>query len=425
VAVFVATHLLVALLGSLLLGERRVAHLAAVWLWSPGRTLLWGLLVFTVVITLISVAGSGSEGIATAAGIVGGLVLLAALAVGLPALALVLGRRLRPALGWRSAVSLGALVLAVASVVPLLGLVLSLLLWCAVCGLALRGLAYGRAAAKVNASGSPGDVLSYYSLGLEEGRLDESYFPLERARTRELIDRHLPSPPGVVLDVGGAAGAYAFWLAERGYAVHLVDPVPLHIQQAERAAQTKTAGRLASTQVGDARKLEFADASADAVLLLGPLYHLTERGERQAALEEARRVLRPGGWLVAAAISRFASLLDGLRGFVFEDEAFLRIVEQDLADGQHRNDTDNPLYFTTAFFHHPGELSAEVREVGFTLTGLFAVEGPGAFLPEFQRRWKDPRDRERLLELLRRVEREPALLGASPHLLAVGQKPRN
>ena len=93
------------------------------------------------------------------------------------------------------------------------------------------------------------------------------------------------------------------------------------------------------------------------------------------------------------------------------------------ADGQHRNDTDNPLYFTTAFFHHPGELSAEVREAGFTLTGLFAVEGPGAFVPEFQRRWKDPRDRERLLELLRRVEREPALLGASPHLLAVGQKP--
>jgi ubiquinone/menaquinone biosynthesis C-methylase UbiE len=423
VAVFVGAHLLVALLGSLLLGERRVAHLASVWLWSPGPTLLWGLLVFTVVITLIWVAGSGSDGIATAAGIVGGLVLLAALAVGLPALALALGRRLRPGLGWRSTVSVGALVLAVASVVPLLGLVVSLLLWCAVCGLTVRGLAYGRAAAEANASGSPGDVLSYYSFGLEAGRLDEAYFPLERARTRELIERHLPPPPGVVLDVGGAAGAYAFGLAERGYEVHLVDPVPLHIEQAEQAAQTKTAGGLASTRVGDARKLEFADDSADAVLLLGPLYHLTERGERQAALQEARRVLRPGGWLFAAAISRFASLLDGLRGFVFEDEAFLRIVEQDLVDGQHRNDTDNPLYFTTAFFHHPDELSAEVREAGFTLAGLFAVEGPAAFVPEFQRRWKDPRNREKLLELLRLVDREPALLGASPHLLAVGQKP--
>lgn len=265
------------------------------------------------------------------------------------------------------------------------------------------------------------EILSYDSLGLEKDRLDEAYFPLERARTRELILRHLPPPPGVVLDVGGAAGAYSFWLAERGYEVHLVDPVSLHIDQAQQASRSHETSRLGSARVGDARKLDFPDASADAVLLLGPLYHLTEGEERRAALEEARRVLRPGGWLFAAAISRFASLLEGLRGLVFEDEAFARIVERDLTDGQHRNDTDNPLYFTTAFFHHPGELSAEVREAGFGLRGLYAVEGPGAFVPEFQRRWEDPQSRERLLELLRRVEREPALLGASPHLLAVGQ----
>jgi len=268
------------------------------------------------------------------------------------------------------------------------------------------------------------EILRYYALGLERDRLDEDYCPLERARTRELILRHLPPPPGVILDVGGAAGAYAFWLAERGDEVHLVDPVPLHVEQAEKASRSRETGRLASARVGDARRLDFADASADAVLLLGPLYHLTERDERRAALGEARRVLRPGGWLFAAAISRFASLLDGLRGLAFEDDAFARIVERDLTDGQHRNDTNNALYFTTAFFHHPGELSAEVREAGFDLDGIFAVEGPGAFVPGFQRRWKDPRQREQLLELLRRVEREPALLGASPHLLAVGQRTR-
>jgi ubiquinone/menaquinone biosynthesis C-methylase UbiE len=267
------------------------------------------------------------------------------------------------------------------------------------------------------------DVLRYYALGLEKGRLDEAYFPLERARTQELILRHLPPAPGVVLDVGGAAGAYAFWLAERGYEVHLVDPSSLHVEQAEERSRARGAGRLASARVGDARRLDFPDASANAVLLLGPLYHLTERDDRRTALDEARRVLQPGGWLFAAAISRYASLLDGLRGPVFEDDAFARIVEADLADGQHRNDTGNPLYFTTAFFHHPEELSAEVREAGFTLAGLYAVEGPGAFVPGFANRWDEPKSRERLLELLRRVEREPALLGASPHLLAVGQKP--
>ena len=268
----------------------------------------------------------------------------------------------------------------------------------------------------------PAEVLGYYALGGERERLEEAYFPLERARTQELVTRHLPSPPGVVLDVGGAAGAYAFWLAERGYDVHLVDPVPLHVEQAEEASRSRADGRLASARVGDARRLEFADEAADAVLLLGPLYHLTERGDRLAALTEARRALKPGGLVFAAGISRFASLLDGLRGTVFERDAFARIVERDLADGQHRNETGIAAFFTTAFFHEPGELGAEVREAGLELAGLFAVEGPGALLPDFRERWDDPASRARLLDLVRRVEREPALLGVSPHLLAVGRR---
>jgi len=187
------------------------------------------------------------------------------------------------------------------------------------------------------------------------------------------------------------------------------------------ASRAHAAGRLASTRVGDARRLEFEDDAAGAVLMLGPLYHLTGAEDRRAALLEARRVLAPGGWLFAAAISRFASLLDGLRGAVFEHEAFARIVERDLACGQHRNDTGRAEFFTTAFFHHPDELAAEVRDAGFSLAGLFAVEGPGAFLPAFRARWEDEGDRERLLGLLRRVEREPTLIGVSPHLLAVGR----
>ena len=266
------------------------------------------------------------------------------------------------------------------------------------------------------------EVLGYYARGGESSRLEEAYFPLERARTEELLRRHLPPPPGVVLDVGGAAGAYALWLADAGYEVHLVDPVPLHVSQAEEASRSRSGGRLASARLGDARRLDFPDAGADAVLLLGPLYHLTDRPDRLAALSEASRVLRPGGLVFAGAISRFASLLDGLRGAVFEHDAFAAIVEQDLEDGQHRNDTGAADFFTTAFFHLPGELEAEVREAGFAVAGVFAVEGPGAFVPEFAKRWADPAARARLLDLVRRVEREPALLGASPHLLAVGRR---
>lgn len=266
------------------------------------------------------------------------------------------------------------------------------------------------------------ELQAYYALGLEQGRLEHDYFPLERARTRELLLRHLAPPPGVILDVGGGAGAHALWLADAGYEVHLLDAVPLHVEQATAASNARTAGRLASARVGDARSLPFADAGADAVLMLGPLYHLTERGDRLRALAEAQRVLRPGGFAFAAAISRFASLVDGLRGPLFEDPAFARIVERDLRDGQHRNPTDNARYFTTAYFHHPAELAEEVAAAGFALVDLLAIEGPAAQMPDFARRWADPESRERLLSLLRGVENEPSLLGASPHLLAVARR---
>ena len=75
-------------------------------------------------------------------------------------------------------------------------------------------------------------ILSYYAAGLERDRLFEGRSQLERVRTQELLARHLPPPPAVILDVGGGPGVYARWLASQGYEVHLVDPVPLHVEQA-------------------------------------------------------------------------------------------------------------------------------------------------------------------------------------------------
>ena len=184
-------------------------------------------------------------------------------------------------------------------------------------------------------------ILGYYAKGLEQDRLFEGRCQLERVRTQELLTRHLPPPPAVVLDVGGGPGVYARWLANQGYEVHLIDPVPLHVEQ---AAATPERGDqpLASARVGDARRVEQPTMSVDAVLLMGPLYHLTERADRLQALREARRVVRPGGWLFAVGISRFTSLLDGLSAGFLDDPAFARIVEQDLRNGQHRNPGNQP-----------------------------------------------------------------------------------
>ena len=154
-------------------------------------------------------------------------------------------------------------------------------------------------------------ITDYYDRSPEEARLEQGPFQLEQARTRELIQRFAPPPPGTVVDAGGAAGAYALWLVEAGYEVHLVDAVPRLVAEARR--RSAAAGLpLASCRVGDARALEMPDETADVVLLLGPLYHLTDAADRSRAVSEAARVLKRGGWLFAAAISRWASALDGL-----------------------------------------------------------------------------------------------------------------
>jgi ubiquinone/menaquinone biosynthesis C-methylase UbiE len=267
-----------------------------------------------------------------------------------------------------------------------------------------------------------GAIVSHYASGYEAARLDSGSGKLERERSHELILRFLPPPPATILDVGGGAGAHACWLARQGYPVHLIDVVPLHVELAKRASISQPEAPLASAVVGDARSLEWENDKADGLLLCGPLYHLTGRGDRLRALSEAYRVLKKGGTLVAAGISRFASTLDGLRGGFLADPTFRGIVEQDLQNGQHRNPTGKPEYFMDTFFHHPGELRDEVAEAGFEAVEVYGVEGPGWLLHDFDAWWGDEKLQQCLLHLARRLETEPSLLGISAHLLAVGRK---
>lgn len=267
------------------------------------------------------------------------------------------------------------------------------------------------------------EIHRFYDRFDEEKRLLTGFGQLERVRTQDILERHLPPAPAVILDIGGGAGIYSFWLAERRYEVHLVDPVSAHVNQAREEAQKHPEHPLASLKVGDASGLDHPDSTLDAALLLGPLYHLTQRTGRMRALEEVRRVLRPGGWVFAAAISRFASVLDGLFHGYLDDPEFVRIVDRDLEDGQHRNPTPNPLYFTTAFFHRPDEFIQEIEESGLNLAKTLAVDGVGCLLQNFEQHWQDHRKQGRLLDILRRLEEEPFLLGASAHLMAIARKP--
>ena len=258
---------------------------------------------------------------------------------------------------------------------------------------------------------------AYYGRGEERERLGNgSRGALEFERTVEIVRRHLPAPPALVADVGGGPGRYALWLAGLGYQVEHRDLMPLHVSQLTESAAG--AGDI-SSKVGDARNLDLADASADAVLLLGPLYHLPRRADRVAALAEARRVVRPGGPVFAAAISRWAPRLDGeLRSRLYEPYPAMRQMVCELE----RTGWMGPLHegSFTAFCHRPDQLRGEVRAAGLDVADLVCVEGAPYFLGDLDERQSDPQHWQVVLDAARATERVPELIGIGPHLIATG-----
>ena len=267
------------------------------------------------------------------------------------------------------------------------------------------------------------EILSFYRQTQEAERLTNNVKgQIEFTRTQEIITRYLPEPPAVVFDIGGGSGPYACWLAKSGYEVHLVDPVDLHIEQAKEASNQQSEHPIASISLGDARALRFSSMSADVVLLLGPLYHLIDKHERLLALGEAYRVLRNGGVMVAAGISRFASMLDSFFEDRFRSSVHRDIVQKDLETGYHRNLTEDLKYFTDAYLHRPEEFRSELVEAGFQHQATLAVEGPAWLFKSVESDWLDPDQRGTVLDLIRKVEAEPSILGMSAHILAIGTK---
>jgi SAM-dependent methyltransferase len=262
-------------------------------------------------------------------------------------------------------------------------------------------------------------IRDYYDLGREGARLRTRSLGgrVEYERMRLLVEARL-APNSVVLDVGGATGVHATWLAEAGHRVTLIDPVA---SQVEVAA---TVGTFEAV-VGDARDLVAADASADAVLLLGPLYHLAEREDRLRALREVARVLRPGGLVFAQGISRLANFADRVvHGGGFED-----LAQEDLdvlRTGRWANEGPG---FPGGHFHAGPELVAEVQDAGFGDVEIVGVEGPNVGALETVR--GDDDLHAAVLAVIDRLERalvaggrSPALIAeCSPHMLAIGRAP--
>ena len=262
-------------------------------------------------------------------------------------------------------------------------------------------------------------VLDYYEANSEDQRL-YTIHQIEFIRTKEIIARYLPDRPIRIIDLCGAVGHYAYWLAEMGHEVHLLDLSPRHIEKAQENRKKYNAD-LKNIETGDARSIKYKDETFDMVLLMGALYHLQAREDRIQCLSEAHRILKNGGIAVFAYISRFAPLMESFQNGRIQDPQKQIAVEQELYDGKHTNPEKNPVDFTTAYFHSTDEIYTELLQTKFKDIVLYAVEG-FARLIDKEAYLHDEKKLKTLLYNIGLIEQNMELMGMSDHKLAVCKK---
>jgi S-adenosylmethionine-dependent methyltransferase len=244
--------------------------------------------------------------------------------------------------------------------------------------------------------------------------------PTEFAVTFRILDEYLPLPPAAILDNGGGPGRYSIALQKRGYDVALLDLSEENLALAKQKA-SQAGAKLSRMRHANALDLSFLpDETFDAVLLMGPLYHLLTIRERLQAVMESERVLKPGGLIFASFITRFALFRDAAaKGYMPDIRADRSYYLEFLATGILN---ENGSGFTDAYFAHPEEVEPFMESTGFHTLAVVGLEGVVAGHEKHANQLQGE-DWDFWVDLNYRLGHDPALHGAADHLLYVGRKP--
>ena len=262
------------------------------------------------------------------------------------------------------------------------------------------------------------NINDYYENIIDESnRLDTHYSLVEFERTKEIISRYLPGNATLnILDLGAASGKYSFWLKSLDHNVTMVEPVGKHIEIAKNI-NSKLENKITIIQ-GNALDISFKKNAFDMVLNFGPIYHLTNKEDRLLLHKKIHRMLKASGLYFTSFISRFATLLDGYRKDIMDDEEYVNIVKQDLQNGQHRGSKDRQRYFTDAYFYLPEEMNEELKSLGFANVELFSIESFSWILDSLNNILKNNDQKHLLYDFIKSIEKEKSILGVSPHILS-------
>lgn len=272
------------------------------------------------------------------------------------------------------------------------------------------------------------DVRAYYAVFAERewqrlANADDG--AIEYALTCAMLERYLPPAGGRILDIGGGAGRYTIWLAERGYRVVLADLSPNLLELAQaRITKANVTDQIEAIIEADACDLSrWSDESFDAVVCLGPFYHLPNSKDREYAAHEIVRVLRRGGTAFIALMPRLALLRRILarpdeRKHLADAAWTMRLMKH----GIYENKVSGK--FTHAYGEQPLEIEPFFRRHGLEQMRLLSAEGITGGLQKAvsEALTSEPDIRQEIFNLLLETADDPTILGTANHLLYIGRR---
>lgn len=262
------------------------------------------------------------------------------------------------------------------------------------------------------------DIVDYYSSDPEREHLRLDRHQLEHDLTWRYLNQYLPTQ-GSILEIGAATGRYTLELAKQGHEITAVDMSPELIEVGRKNIKNAGLAKQVRFVENDARDLrQVVEKDFDAVLLMGPLYHLIAETDRKLALKEAFDRLRQGGIIFTSFISRFGILGDLMRNIPewIEDQKKVRAM---LATGK-RPDGYPPGGFR-GYFVKVSEIAPLHEEIGFQTINLAGVE-PAISADDDSYNKLEGKQRRLWLDLLYELSTEMSVIGASRHILYIGEK---
>jgi ubiquinone/menaquinone biosynthesis C-methylase UbiE len=260
----------------------------------------------------------------------------------------------------------------------------------------------------------------FYNKASEETRLEKGMGIFEFERIKSLIEKYIPSSSSTIIDIGGGTGKYSEWLAKKGHQVHLVEPVPKHIEIAKNRAN-KLKNKF-SVHMGESQSLGFQSNFADLIILHGPLYHLQKKEDRELAIKEAKRVLKNDGIILGFAINYTASTLVGLLNGLIHKKTFFEMCKEELTTGIHNPADDFPWLLAEAYYHKPEQLKDEFINQELAYLNTYAVEGMAWLDKDYFANMLNDEKKSTLIKLIQITQNDSYLLPFSPHMMIAVKK---